>query len=272
MLVEGVAALHLAVPIVATGGLLGTSALWGMAVDPALIVALGSGAWAAYLAERLVAPPEDSINDRRRSDWMTRYRRVVWMLGVALAVVAMGAALWVSVGVLLGGVGIGAIGLAYALPGRWRIKRFGRAKPFLIGFVWSAAVVGLPMIEWEQIPDGTAALMLGRMLFYAANAMALDWPDRAGDAAAGVPTWAVRLSASTLRRFILMLAGGAAIASGAAGWIAGQPTLGVVDAGGALVLIVLIARRLPVHRYDSVVLDVLVAWPGVTWIAWHWLA
>ncbi len=266
------AALHLAVPFVAAGGLLGTSALLNVAVDMPLIGALASGAWAAYLTERLVTPPEDAVNNRRRSDWLTRYRGFVWMLVVMLFVFAIGMAVWIPAAVLVGGVGIGMVGLAYALPGRWRIKRFGRVKPFLIGIVWSGAVVGLPLVATVRWGDGALVLLVGRMLFYAANAMALDWPDRAGDAAAGLSTWAVRMTATMFRRFVVVLAIGAAMASMVAGIRVDQPMLGLVDAGGALLLVLLILRRLPARRYDGVVLDALAAWPIVTWIAWCWLA
>ncbi len=241
----------------------------GAGVDVALVVALACGAWAAYLAERLAMPPEDALNFERRSEWFQSNRGVSMALMVALSVAMVGAATLLPVGVLLGGVAIGAIGLAYAAPGRWRIKRFGRAKPFLIGTVWSVAVVGLPLVGCGSVSEGALALLLARSLFYAANAMALDWPDRTGDAESGLSTWAVRLGPVAFRRFVLVLACGASAASVGAGFAVDQPMLGLVDAGGALVLVVLIARRLPARRYDGIVLDLLAAWPVVTWIAPH---
>ncbi len=264
---EGAAALHAAVPLVALGGLLGTSAMLGGRVGGALMVALAAGAWAAYLCERLASPPEDAVNCRSRSTWLVRHRTSCTGLVAALSVCAVGAAFHLSADVLMGGFAVGAVGLAYALPGRWRIKRLSRVKPFLIGAAWSAAVVALPLVGGEVLPAGAAFLLAGRALFYAANAMALDWPDRSGDAQMGLYTWAARMDRLGFRVFVTSVSFGAATCCLRAGVEAGLPLLGAVDALGPLLLSVGLCFRLPYGARGALALDLLAAWPIMTWWA-----
>jgi hypothetical protein len=59
----------------------------------------------------------------------------------------------------------------------------------------------------------------------------------------------------------------ALLAAGA--WAAvGRPGLGLVDAAGPLLLALALRRRLPSRRAsDALALDLLAAWPAVTWLA-----
>ena len=216
----------------------------------------------AYLVERLVPPPEDRVNDARRERWLVRHRKGLIALVCVLCTVCLWAATWLPVTVLAGSACVGAIGLAYALPGGWRIKRLARVKPLLIGSVWSASVVGLPLLVGEQAPDQAVLLLVGRMLFYSANALALDWPDRVGDERAGLRTWATRIERVGFRVFVTSVSFGAATACLNAGVAGGRPLLGAVDALGPLLLTAGLLIRLPRSRRTP--------WRSTCWPRGRW--
>ncbi len=139
-----------------------------------------------------------------------------------------------SAPVLVAGGVAGALGLWYALPVRWSLKRvLGRARSPVIAAVWGMGVVILPAlsihganmpVEYEApvefwAPDFPLApvLLLAayRTLWLLPNVLAAEYVDRAGDIHAGNPG----LTASWSRRklySVLVATGGAAVLVGGA--------------------------------------------------------
>ena len=135
-----------------------------------------------------------------RKTWQHRHR---W----ALAALAGAAALAGGVLLLLGGwlhylpllLPLAALALGYSLPllrwrGRWRaVREVPLLKVFLIGGVWSAVTVGLPVLALHQPPAPLAGLLAQRFCLVSALAIVFDIRDFSRDRLTNLRTMPVVL-------------------------------------------------------------------------------
>ncbi len=151
-------------------------------------------------------------------------------------------------------------------PRRRRLKSVWYLKPVVIGGAWAVGGVLLPVLEaGVPVAFGVVALIGYRLLFVLPNALLADWPDRAGDAQAGLSTVATRLTVVQIRRLssaaLLPAFGGGLVAMAAFE----APPLLAVDLVGLLVMLFVVGRPWPQSRlFFGLVLDLVVAWPVLT--------
>ena len=253
--------------------MLGTTALLDLPLSGALLGAAFCGTALVYLADRTLSPsPEDAINCPDRVAWRQEMRG--WIATEA-AGVSLGLALCVPhlrAETLAAACAIAAVaGLHVGLPGHptWRLKRWGRIKPIVISSAWALGAVVLPVLEaaapWT---GGVTALVGSRLAFIFPNVLLADWRDRPGDAAHGVSALAHDGSRTTVQRVGSVCLGAGALGTAIAAWV--LPSLApllLIDALGFGVLGAgmhhLRPRQVAGHM---LVLDLLVAWPGITWL------
>ncbi|MGI4865039.1 MAG: hypothetical protein ACRYFZ_14040 [Janthinobacterium lividum] len=166
-----------------------------------------------------------------RKAWQHRHR---W----ALATLAGAAALAGAVLLLVGGwlhylpllLPLAALALGYSLPllrwrGRWRaVREVPLLKVFLIGGVWSAITVGLPVLALHQPPAPLAALLAQRFCLVSALAIVFDIRDFSRDQLTNLRTMPVVLGVRGAKAVALALLA----ASVAIGLGRGAPPLVVV--------------------------------------------
>lgn len=272
---------HSGLPIggIAVALMLSTSALLDVPVSMALLGAAFCGTALVYLADRALGhSPEDAINRPDRVTWRRSMRGWIAGEGMALAVGLAVCLPFLHGRTLLGAMGIGTVaGLHVGVPGHdaWRLKRWGRLKPLAISGAWAVGAVLLPVLEadapWAL---GVGALIAYRLALILPNVLMADWRDRPGDAVHGVSTLSYRWQRRTVQHVGWMCLGlatlGALLVAGRS--VALAPLL-VVDAVGLLLMGVALHRLRPRHTpMHMIVLDVLVAWPLVTWIVARVLA
>jgi len=233
-----------------------TSSAWSLGVRPdgMLLVAAAAGAFLVYTVDRSFGPrPEDVVN--RRGDGreygalgasggrrpVAAYIlllaallalvliliRITWQSGLPLRMVAAGAV-------------AGALGLWYALPTSWSLKRMlGRARSPVIAAVWGVGVVLLPALSilsanppgeygapgeyWAPAISLTPVLLLAvyRTLWLLPNVLAAEYVDRVGDIHAGNPGLTASWSRQKLYRVLVATGGAAVLVGGAtAAWLA----------------------------------------------------
>ena len=259
--------LSLPAPVVALGLCLATGALTGAPVGMGLAGAVAAAAWAIYLAERLVVAPEDAGNHPGRTRWVARHRlRLVALCGASTAgglwlARGFGLATWAAALALVGA------SAAYALPlaGR-RLKTLPVVKPLVVGVAWALATVALPLLETSGRVAGAGWMLTGvRLLTVAANVLVHDWADRAGDARAGAGTLPEGWQWKHLRRAAGALVVLALALDGVLAAVFGP--LALVDAGGLVLFLAVLYREPPPGWRTSLALDLIVAWPLVTWLA-----
>jgi 4-hydroxybenzoate polyprenyltransferase len=264
---------HSGAPIggVAAAFVAGTSVLAGVPIDGGLLALAFCGTALVYLVDRAATwSPEDAVNRPSQSRWRTEARG--WIGAEAAALVVAGTVALTAVrpatvvaGAALGGVGV--LHVAPMLPGRQRLKAWSLFKPLTIGVVWAAGGVVLPMIEAgaSAVSFDAAHLAAYRVLFVAPNVLLADWIDREGDAAAGLTTVGTTLSLRTLQvasTVALSLAVGVALWAGLGST---GPWFWIVDAiGPALLLGAAWRLRADAPPSRTLLLDLIVAWPGVT--------
>ena len=112
-------------------------------------------------------------------------------------------------------------------------------------------------------PDASAS---GFEAFVLPNALLADWPDRAGDARAGLRTVATRFGEETVRRVatgVLLATVGVEVG---VLFLLHVPWAGYVDVGGPILLLALVRRRPWPRsgRFYGLWLDLVIAWPAVT--------
>lgn len=255
-------------PVVALALLLATDTLLGVPMAPALVVAALSGTWLVYLGERLVPAPEDAFNHPGRTRWVAAHRRRLLLLVSLCLLAGVASVPHLRIATLVGGALLALGGMAYALPlvrGQ-RLKTLPVLKPLLVGVVWGVAVVVLPGVEaGRRVEMATVLLLATRTLTVAANVLLHDWSERRGDAAAQAGTLPASWTWTRLRGVVRVLLGVALACEIAllptVGWLAGVDGVGVV-------LLLVRARREPQGGWrESLVLDLLVAWPLVTALA-----
>ena len=255
---------------------LGTYALLGLPPSLPLLLLAFCGVFLVYQVERTLNPaPEDAFNHPNRLAWVAGHRRYVWV-STGLAVGGVVATLpWLQPETLAAGVVL-ALGSGFYMvpvgPRRRRLKSVWYLKPLVISGAWAVGGVLLPVLEaGAPVATGVVALMGYRLLFVLPNALLADWPDRAGDARAGLVTVATRSSAGQIRRLsvvaLLTALGGGFVALSAFE----VPWLLAVDLVGLLVMLIVVVRPWPQTRwFFGFVLDLIVAWPVMT-AAGAWL-
>lgn len=266
----------LAIPLVAAGLVLGTYALLDLPPSRPLLVVACCGAFLVYQAERvLLGGPEDRFNHPERTAWLRRHTNYVAATTAIALVGGLVALPLLRPATVLAGALLAVPGLLYALPlgaqGK-RLKTVWHLKPLLIAGVWAAGAVVLPVLEaGVPLATGVAVLVLYRIGYVLPNAFLADWPDRRGDARAGLRTPATEWTERGLVRRSLAFAAAPLLLGGALLLPRVSPGLLVVDLGGPVLVALLTAGGLPTGRwFYGVTLDLLVAWPLVTAVA-AWL-
>lgn len=249
---------------------LGTYALLGLPPDGPLLVLAFCGTASVYGLDRAAGfSIEDQVNRPGRTRWWRRRRGVAILFGLAgLAMVPALEPATQGAGVLL--AMLSALYVLPLLPGRRRLKAYGLLKPFVIGAGWGVGAVMLPVIEAGAVPGTSALLLLGsRALTVTANALLTDWPDRTGDASAGVTTFAVRWSWRYVQRGAVVVLLGALLCEGFLLFVA-PPALVFVDAAGVGGLLLFAAVLNPARARFTLTLDLVVAWPLMTALVAWW--
>jgi 4-hydroxybenzoate polyprenyltransferase len=259
---------------IAVALMLGTTALLGLPVDGPLLGLACCGTALVYLADRALGlSPEDRVNRPGRRRWRRRFRG--W-IRVEAALLALAAAVlvpllqWKTLTVAAALGGVGALHVLPVLPGGSRLKAVGFLKPYAVAGVWAVGAVLLPVVEaGRSVTAPVLWLTAYRFALILPNLLLADWADRAGDAAAGLRTWAQGWSrrsvqgAGTGLLAVALLGAGGAVAMGAA------PPLLLVDAVGGLLLGGALWRLRPgASAGHALLLDLLVGWPVVTWGVW----
>ena len=130
-------------------------------------------------------------------------------------------------------------------------------------------VVLLPFLDGGGVVDASMFLLMGyRMLFLLPNVLLADWPDRAGDDAAGLTTVANQFGAKAVRMVAGMASLGAVILGGIAVAAGGDPLLWSIELVGIGLMLGMVVRPLPDSSpYFGLFLDILVMWPALGWVA-----
>jgi hypothetical protein len=260
----------LTVGLIAVGFIAGTYVLLELPVSLPLLVLAGCGTALVYQVERSAGvAPEDVYNQPERMAWLRRHARGQRRVMVGLGAAGASMVPLLRPTTMLLGSALAVLSMLYAfplLPGRRRLKSIWWLKPVAIAGAWAVGGVVLPVVEaGAGVPRGMPALLACRMLFVLPNALLADWPDRAGDARAGLRTVATEVPAGMLRCLAiasLVLA----IAVGLfARWHDVLPPLLLVDLGGPALMLVAVLLPLQGSRwFYGLGLDLLVAWPAVT--------
>jgi 4-hydroxybenzoate polyprenyltransferase len=265
--------LHSGLPIgaVAAAFIAGTSALLGVPIDAGLLALGFCGTALVYLVDRAADwSPEDAVNRPGQDRWRDQARSLIYGEAAVLALGGTLALTAVRLKTIGAGMAIGLVGALHVLPvlpGGRRLKAWSLWKPLTIGLAWAAGGVLLPRIEAGApvLSSQSVYLVVYRFLFVAPNVLLADWIDREGDAAAGLTTIGTALSLRTLQiisTVALTVAVGMALRWGGH---AGAPEVWIVDAVGPALLLGAVWRLRPsaTHR-STLLLDLIVAWPGVT--------
>lgn len=265
--------LHSGLPIggVAAAFMAGTSALLGVPVDAGLLALAFCGTALVYLVDRAANwSPEDAVNRPGQDRWRNQARPVIYGEAAVLALGGILALTVVRLETIGAGMAIGLVGALHVvpvLPGGRRLKAWSLWKPLTIGLAWAVGSVVLPLVEAGSpvAAWGHVQVVMYRFLFVVPNVLLADWIDREGDAAAGLTTAGTALPLRTLRILSTVSVIGA-LGMGL-GWGLQFDAVGLwtVDAVGPALLLGAVWRLHPpaTHR-STLVLDLVVGWPGVT--------
>ncbi len=193
-----------------------------------------------------------------RKAWQHRHR---W----ALAMLAGAAALGGAVLLLVGGwlhylpllLPLAAVALGYSLPllrwrGRWRaVREVPLLKVFLIGGVWSAVTVGLPVLALHQPPAPLAGLLAQRFCLVSALAIVFDIRDFSRDQLTNLRTMPVVLGLRGAKTVALALLG----ISVAIGLGRGAPPLVVLAPAAFAAWVITVARDTRSDYFFALVAD-----------------
>lgn len=264
---------------IAVAMLLGTYALLQLPLDLYVLLLAGCATALVYLGERFLArAPEDAYTCPARVDWLERHRRLV---GGLAALLVIGSGIGISTlrleTLVVGGL-LGLIGTMYIVPAwphRQRLKAHPWGKLVAISAAWAVGGVIVPVVEAGVIVTGQVFhLLVYRWCFVLPNVLLADWPDRAGDARAGLQTLATRHSLSTLQAGAVACLSSAIVGGSVALIWVDRPWLWLLDlVGYGLMLGVIVQARVDAGRAYTHLLDVVVAWPAVTalgaWMIGH---
>lgn len=266
---------------IAAALMVSTYVLMGLPISGPVLVGVPAGVALVYRFDRTGdASAEDNIAHRTRRQWLQRHRAYVWIATacyVAIGVWAVARLAWPAQLATLGCVTLGAL---YVWPlGGWRIKNIGATKTLVVALVWSAGVVGFPVLNHglnSPAIDGGYASVLGlfayRMGWLFPNLLCSDWADRDADRVAGLTTLAHRWRHAQVRSVAAGCAGSAALAASVVALSTGS-VLWTAEAAAAALLTVGVARC-PVHPSATyrLALDLYMAVPGLIAIGVVWVA
>ncbi len=269
--------------------------LLGSPVHATLLLAGTAGAVLVYAVDRnFGSRPEDEVNLRHSGKGSGGESSVVplnfLMLPILLGPFPL--RVWAA------GAAAGALGLWYALPTAWSLKRLlGPARSPFIALVWGVGVVALPALSMSaaQAPGAVHAygggtptpwllvLLLAayRTLWLLPNVLSAEYVDRPGDIHAGNPgltaSWTrKRLYGVNVVTGTVALTAGVGVvmalsATGAAGPTGAAAPAGltaaalwlVLDLAGLVAQIFLTRPQSALTRRRVFHLDVIAAWPVV---------
>ncbi len=264
---------------IAAALIVSTYMLMGLPMSESVLIGVPAGVALVYRFDRTSdASAEDSISHRTRRQWLQRHRGYVW--GTTVLYVALGgwAFIHLSLAAQSATLAFVALGALYVWPlGGWRIKDIGAPKTLVVALVWSAGVVGFPVLNHglsSPAIDGGYASVLGlfayRMGWLFPNLLCSDWADREADRAAELTTLAHGWSHGQVRGVAAGCAGIAALAAGAVAWSTGSAVWGAEAAASALLAVgVGMCPRHPGPTY-RLALDLYMAVPGLiaVWAVW----
>ena len=262
------------VGLIAVAFVLGTYALLGLPPSLPLLVLAFCGTFLVYQGERaLFEAPEDAFNQPQRQGWVRRHRGFVRGASGVAAVAALAMLPLLRPVTLAVSVGLAGVSLLYVaplLPGRRRLKTIWYVKPLAFSGAWAMGGVVLPVLEADApLHAGVWLLVVYRFLFVWPNVLLADWADREGDARAGLRTVATEWSSRRLHG-LAALAPALAVAGalGAILWY-DSPRLLYLDAIGPALMLAAVGLRPGSHArfFYSFIIDALVAWPLLTWLA-----
>jgi hypothetical protein len=257
--------------------MLGTAALLDLPVPGTLLGAAFCGTALVYLADRaLDHSPEDAINCPSRNTWRRTLRR--WIAAEAgLLVIGLAACLpFLRGSTLAAAAAIGGLAGLHVVPlgaNGWRLKAWGSVKPLSISGAWALGAVVLPVVEAGAPWTLSVGLLVAcRVALILPNVLLADWRDRRGDAAYGLSTLASRWSRWQVRRTAALCLGlgllGAALLADA---LPAHRRLVALDAAGLLAMGLAVWHLRPqTVPWHMLAVDLLVAWPLLTWAASVW--
>lgn len=240
-----------------------------------LLLASAAGAFLVYVLDRQWGRDEDRVNHPDRERWWLARGRVRWIVVGVLAGVAVWAGLQLPVRVLVVGLGLGAIGLAYVGPwGQWSLKRLsGRARFVVVALVWGVAVVVLPgLASAAQSGPGSGAAWSSLVLLAAyrtawliPNTLAAEYHGREGDRTAGMQNVTRDWTRASLTRWTWMAVVAATVLAAALLVVlpSGVRWILITDGIGLLAMGVYIGRVGDITGSVIFVLDLMVMWPVV---------
>lgn len=256
--------------IVACALISGTWVLLGIRFSWAFLVASCTSAFLIYLVDRIwLFQDEDLINQPERVAWYERHRAVVWfatgigclLIGASLPALGMRTVL---VGAALGLAALFYLGLesrrAKRLKANWVLK------PLIIALGWVLGGVVLPVyVQQGALGLSVAGLAGYRFPLLLANVIVVDWPDRIGDAAAGIHSLSVKLDAVRISVIVVLFATLSLFICLCFGFWQSWPGIYYLECIAPILMIV-IAFRLNKMTHHALVLyaDLIIAWPLVT--------
>ena len=267
------------IPVIAASLLASTTVIQGVSLSIPLMIVASSGAFLVYQIDRIwLSSPEDAINQPARRHWHKENRSTNHVLLVIAVASSLIAAWWISRATLMLCLVVGFIGIVYLIPlgqGSFRLKGVWFGKPLLITICWAYGGVFLPVLEGGgNIDREVWSFFFYRALLVLANVMLTDLPDREGDLASHLKTMAVVFPQKVLIWLAIFFAG-AAVALGlyhgrAFSW---EPIL-FVDLLGAFIMLILAIRAYGEYSTNShfiygYIVDLIVAWPGVTVVCYY---
>lgn len=256
--------------LIAVGFVSSTYALLRLRPDLPLLVLAFCGTFLVYQFERGLRPaPEDAFNQPRRLAWVRRHRAYVWISSAVAAAAAAFMLPFLRSATLIVCAVLGLAGLFYVVPlptSNRRLKSIWFLKPLLISGAWAVGGVIVPLLEGGASVTAAAAGLLGyRFLFVLPNALLADWPDRMGDARAGLHTVATRWSVDHLKWTAAAPLLLAVVGALAAGMLVDLPPLLYVDLVGPVLMLGAVLRLFPQAAPRlALTLDAIVGWPVVT--------
>lgn len=278
--------------VVASGWMLGNSALFSYELPRSFLVLASVGAFLVYRFDRLlIDSPEDAVNAPGRVSFSIRYRWALLALAAGTTILAVLLALTMNVLWLELVCVVGALGLVYPLrilPGGVRPKDVPWLKTALIAVCWVGGGVVLPFMlfgnsDWPSRQvfsrGGVSVLLITvyRVAYILPNLLTADWLDRVGDAASNVGNL---VDGWTVKRIRRALTGAVVVGTMAAlGLVlSGWSVLHIgTDLIGLLGLAFVSNRKVNAgskhphlivqhHSTAMTMLDLWVAWPVVVWI------
>ncbi|MBO6575508.1 MAG: UbiA prenyltransferase family protein [Rhodothermales bacterium] len=256
----------LPIPLIAVALVAASAVLLGTEIPGSAYTLAAAGSFAIYLLDRAWPfSPEDAANRPERATWhgdhrWYRFPALILAIGLSLwALLQLPRAVWLFAAALTVLAGLHAVPL-----GGRRLKASAWLKPSLVAAAWAAgAVLIVPFATGGEITRAVVLLLAVRGLTVAANVVLTDLADSEGDAAAGLTSLATRSGERAVRSLAsALIIAGAVLCL--AQFVRSGNVLWSVEALGLVLYLAVVQRRAALP--EPIVLDLLVAWPAVTWL------